>query len=328
MSKDKIEKIKNEINKKFKEKVLQTYDEKDDLSIQRLSSGILSLDLILGRGSNGAGWPVGRVSEIFGPEAGGKSSITISTIASAQRQGIICVLVDAEHSFNADYARSLGVNIDELLLCQPYSAEEGYDVVEDAVSTGLVGLVIIDSVAAMVPNVVVEASFGDQQMGVGARLNNKFVNVIVPLLNKHDVTLLLVNQLREKIGGYGLSEYAPGGKGIKFAASVRLEVRRGESVTVNGNDIGHIVKCKTVKNKTFAPNKTTELRLDWGKGFNHSYCLFKQGVLRDVISTAGSWIYTIIDKEKYHGKDNIIERLETDKDFANAIAAKIMEANV
>ena len=315
--------IKDKVNGSFKTKLLQMFDEEDDLTVKRLSSGILSLDMILGQGQGGWGWPVGRISEIFGPESAGKSSVVLKTIATAQAAGGICVLIDAEHVFDPSYARALGVDVEALLVCNPDTGEQGYNAVESLASVPGVTLIVVDSVEGMVPMAVTEGEFEDQFIGNQPRLNNRFVKVISPIIHKNDVTLLLVNQIREKTGGYGNPEITPGGRGIKFAASVRLEVRRAEDVEESGLKIGHIMRGKTVKNKTARPQQIAEFRLDWGVGFNRGYCLANQGVNLGVIEKSGAWFR--FDGQQWQGNKNLSDAFNSDDVLAAKLEKAILE---
>lgn len=325
--KDRIRIMKEKYNKEHKSNILQTYDEDDDLTLERLSSGILSLDLILGKGQNGYGFAKGRVHEIYGPESSGKSSIVIQTIVETQRNNGAAVLIDAEHAFDPSYAEKLGVDIDALLVCQPETAEQGYQVAIDLLEDDSypIDLIIVDSVAAMMPNSESDGEMDDQQMGAQPRVNNKFMRKVVPLLGKRNATLLLINQIREKIGGYGNPETTTGGRGIRFAASTRLEVRRSEDVLDAGEKIGHIIKCKTVKNKAAAPHQVTHIRLDWGgKGFNREFCIVEQGILRNVIQKSGAWLY--FEDQKWHGQEALIQELKNNEELRNKITDKIKES--
>jgi recombination protein RecA len=322
MSSENIQNMKNLINKQFKKPVVQTFDESDDLTIERYSSGIMSLDLILGKGSNGYGFPVGRFSEIVGPEGAGKSSVVLSTIAEMQKNGKDVCLIDSEYAFNPAYAKTFGVNVDELLLCNPSSAEEGYSVAITVACSGKFGLVVVDSIASMVPLAEIEGDMTDQQMGVAARVNQKFIHKITPELHKTNTSLLAVNQLRNKIGGYGNPEVVSGGKALAYQTSVILEVRRGDYVKNDGNDVGQIVRFCTKRNKTAAPLKTADARLNWGNGFDKGYCLFNKAEYLGIIEKHGAWYY-VLDK-KWQGKDSLIEEINTNEELSNFISSKIL----
>jgi recombination protein RecA len=310
-----IEKLKNTVNAFMKEKVLVTMDEGSDLTIPRNSSGILALDNILGKGSNGYGFPVGRLIEIYGPESGGKTSVILAAIASVQGKGGVAAIIDAEHALNFEYAAKLGVKVDELLICQPDSAEEAFNVTEALVKSGDVDLVVLDSIAALTPIAIMDSSFEDKHMDSGAKLNNRFAKTISVHAKNNDCTVILINQLREKVGVmYGNPEYAPGGRGIKFAASIRLEVRRGEVLKKDGDDYGHVIKCKTVKNKTFAPNKTCEFRIIWGEGFDNAHSLITVGVANGILRKSGAWIY-YGDDLKFQGEEKMLAALNSDKEL-------------
>jgi recombination protein RecA len=321
--KQKLQELKEKYNKQFKKAVVQMYDEDDDLTLERLSSGILSLDLILGKGSNGYGWAKGRVHEIYGPESTGKTTVVIQTMIAAQQAGLTVGLVDAEHAFSPSYAQELGLKIDELLISQPETAEEGYNVALLMIEDGI-ELVVIDSVAAMAAEVEVEGDMEDQQMGGTAKMNNKFMRKVVPLLGEKNGTLILINQLREKIGGYGNPETTTGGRGIKFACSTRLDIRRAEDVEEAGQKVGHIIRAKTIKNKTSAPQQTALFRLDWGVGFNKAFCLVSQGLEKNVIEKGGAWYK--FDGRQWQGKEALIKDLNDDSELTAKLTEAILEA--
>ncbi len=316
--------LKNKINKEKGRVVVQTYSEDDDTSIKRVSSGIPKLDRILGRGSNGYGWAIGRMHGISGPESVGKSSITLASIASAQKQlQRICVLVDAECVYDPGYAKVLGVDVDELLVINPDTAEEAFDTVESLIKTGDVGMIVIDSLDGLTPKAIIEASAEDQFMGLNARVNNRFITKVQPLLRDNECTLIIVSQIREKIGVmYGNPETVQGGRGLKFYASTRLEVRRDEEIKENGNPIGHTIKCKTVKNKTASPQQTTYARLDWGKGFNKFYDLIDLAVQDGIVVKGGAGWYSYQDK-KIQGDVNFVKELESNPQMYNEILEKL-----
>lgn len=324
-AKQKVLELKNKFNAQFKSNVVQTYDEDDDLSIERLSSGILSLDLILGKGSNGYGWPKGRICEISGPEAGGKSSIVLSTVAEVTKSGGIVAYVDAENALNLEYAESLGVVLDNLLIINPDNAEQGFTMIDTLAKEGTVQLIVLDSIVAMAPSVIMEGDFDRQFMDTGAKLNNQFLRVVSLGLAKHKCTLLIVNQIREKVGFVmGNPEYTPGGRGLKFYSSVRLEVRRKDKVKdETGEECGHIIKAKAIKNKTSRPQQTTEFKLDWGIGFDRSYCIFERATELGVIVKGGAW-YTY-GEQRWQGKEGLLEELRANEEFYNEIRNKVLE---
>lgn len=323
-TKDKFEQLKAIVNKQFGSKVIQTFDEEDDTSIERFSSGILSLDMVLGKGTNGYGWPVGRVCELFGGEGNGKSSIVLATVAEMTKRKEIVAYIDAEHSLNIDYAKRMGVDTDYLYVVNPDNAEQGYDVAETLAKSGDVRLIVIDSIAAMVPMNIMDASFEDKHMDTGAKLNTAFMRVMAGILSQNRCTLLLVNQLREKVGvSYGNPEYTPGGRAIKFYSSIRIDVRRSEVVKADdGTEIGHVIKVKTVKNKVARPQQTTDFKLIWGEGFDKSHCIINQGLIQGVIKKGGAW-FTVGD-DKFQGRDALTKRLVEDEEFYTSLKEQVL----
>lgn len=318
------EDIKNKFNSALKKKVFQTFVEDDDIEIKRLSSGILSLDLILGRGQGGKyGWPVGRINEIYGPNSTGKSSVVLSTIAEAQKEGGLALLVDSEQVFDPTYAATLGVDLDRLIVVNPDHGEEGYDAALLAANSGEFSLIVIDSIEGMIPKSMVEGTMEDQFMGTQPRLNNRFLKQIAASLRKNNCTMLLVNQLRQKIGVmYGNPETVPGGGGIPFWCSVILDIRKVEEIEKNGDKVGHIIKGLTKKNKTSRPQQTCQFQIDWGKGFNKYFCLASHAINLGVVAKTGAWFS--YGDVKWQGKDNLIEAMESDDELAESIRNGIL----
>lgn len=311
-----IDSLKNLINKKFGNGSLQTFGDDDDVSIQRQPVGIPALDMILGKGSNGYGLPVGRIIEVYGPESQGKTSVALAAVAAVQKAGGVAAYIDAEHSLDLEWATKLGVDINEMMLAQPMSAEQGYDIVEALANSGQVRLIVIDSVPAMLPKKIAESSAEDQFMDKGAGLNSTMMRKLVGPLAKNDCTLILINQTREKVGVmYGNPEITPGGKAIKFYASIRLDIRRTETIKDGGKDIGHTIKACTKKNKTANPFQVAEFKLIWGKGFDVLDGLFHLGRAAEVIHKAGGWYTTEFDEKKMQGSDAVVERMKNEPEF-------------
>lgn len=324
-NKEKITTLKDKINAAMKATVLQTIEDGDDLTIARYSSGSFPLDRVLGKGSNGYGFPVGRIVEIYGPEASGKTTVVLSTIAAVQRAGGVAAIIDAEHALNLEYAMTLGVDIDELLICNPSNAEEAFDVVQALAESGVVQLIVVDSIAALAPLHVAESGYEQKHMDSGAKLNSTFMKKIADPLKRNDCTLILINQIREKIGVmFGNPETTPGGRAIKFAASVRLEVRRGEVLKKDGNDYGHVVKCKTVKNKTSPPNQVAEFRLTWGVGFDNEHALIDLGLKAGVLRKSGAWLYHDVTEQKWQGEDKMLTFLRANPEFSNRLGEEVL----
>lgn len=318
------EDIKNKFNSALKKKVFQTFVEDDDIEIERLSTGILSLDLILGKGREGKyGWPKGRINEIYGPNSTGKSSVVLATIAEAQREGGLALLVDSEQVFDPSYAVKLGVDLDRLIVVNPDHGEEGYDAALLAANSGEFSLIVIDSVEGMIPKSMVEGTMEDQFMGTQPRLNNRFLKQIAGALRKSNCTMLLVNQLRQKIGVmYGNPETVPGGGGIPFWCSIILDIRKVEDVEKNGTKIGHIIKGVTKKNKTSRPQQQAEFQIIWGEGFNPFFCLSKQAINLGIVEKAGAW-FSYGDK-KWQGQAQLVEAMQEDTELTELIRNGIL----
>lgn len=317
--KEKAQLLRNKINQDSKKTIVQTYSDDDDTSVRRDSSGILELDLILGGSKEtGYGWARGRMHGISGPESTGKSTIVMESIREGQKRGI-AVLCDSECVYDPSYAQKLGVNIDELLVINPDNAEEAYDSLESLIKTGDVSLVVIDSLDGLYPKQMVEASAEDQFMGLQARINNRFIGKVQKLLLDSECTLIIVSQIREKIGVmYGSPETVQGGRGLKFYASTRVDVRRDEEIKVNGNPVGHTVKFKTIKNKTASPQQVTYARLNWGEGFDRYTGVLSLAVKQEIVQKGGAGWYTYKGK-KIQGDVNFVEELKTNPEMMNEI---------
>lgn len=320
--KDRAKQIRDDLNSKSKKTIVQMYSDDDDLTISRLSSGSPKLDRILGQGSDGWGWPRGRMCGIHGPESAGKSTVVLHTIAEAQKLGLV-VLVDSECVYNPLYAQKLGIDIEELLLINPETMEEAYDSIEMLIKSGDVKLVVIDSLDGLVPKQILEASAEDQFMGVAARINGRFFQKVQKLLMDNDCTLIVVSQIREKIGVmYGSPEVVGGGRALKFYASVRVEVRKDEEIKDGGNPIGHTIKVKVIKNKTASPQQVTTIRLDWGEGLNANYDLIDLAI-KDGLITRGGAGWLDYNGRKVQGDANFVKLLETDGNFKAELLEKM-----
>jgi recombination protein RecA len=282
-----------------------------------IPTGALSLDKVLGIG----GLPKGRVVEIFGPESSGKSTLALSVVAQAQKLGIRCAYVDAEHALDPIYMQAVGVDLDELLLAQPDYGEQGLEIVDKLIRTGEIGLVVVDSVASLIPKAELEGDMEANQMGLQARMMSKALRKIVALANEHKTLVIFINQLRMKIGiMFGNPETTPGGRALPYAASVRLDIRKKEDIKDKaGDSIGIKVKAKIIKNKMAPPLKVTEFDIYYGKGVDMYGSLLDLGFMSGIFTQKGAWVY--YNGEMFsQGRDNAINKLKEDENVYKEIA--------
>ena len=285
-------------------------------------TGALSLDLILGNG----GLPLGRVVEIYGPESSGKSTISLSVVAQAQKMGLKCAYIDAEHALDPTYMQALGVDLDDLLLAQPDYGEQALEIADRLIRTGEIGVIVIDSVAALVPKAELEGDMESNQMGLQARMMAKGLRKIVGLANEHKCLVVFINQIRMKIGiMFGNPETTPGGKALPYAASVRIDIRKKEDLKNKaGDSIGIKVKAKVIKNKMAPPLKITEYDIYYGKGVDNFGCLLDVAMQKGIFSQRGAWVY--YEGESFsQGRDNAIEKLKQDQELVSKIEEQIKD---
>ncbi len=291
------------------------------MQVETIPSGAPSLDLALGVG----GLPRGRIIEVFGPESSGKTTLALQAIAMAQRIGGIAAFVDAEHAMDPVYARNLGVDIDDLYLAQPDSGEQALDIVDTLVRSEALDIIVIDSVAALVPKAELEGDMGDSHVGLQARMMAQAVRKLTGIASRGRTALVFINQIREKVGVmFGSPEITPGGRALKFAASVRLEVRRVESVKQGGDSIGNRVRVKVVKNKLAAPFKTAEFDILFGRGISWEGSLLEVAVEREVVDRNGTW-FSFGDTRLGQGKEGARQFLEQNPEIAKALDETLRE---
>jgi recombination protein RecA len=301
--------------------VMRLGDKKASLTIEVIPTGIYSLDLALGVG----GFPRGRIIEIFGPEGSGKTTLALEAIANAQRMGGKALFVDVEHAFSPEYAKSLGVNTDDLIVSQPDYAEQALDIIDIFVRSGAVDIVVLDSVAALVPKAELEGDMGDSFMGVQARLMSQALRKLAGTINKSKTCMIFINQLREKIGVvFGNPEVTPGGRALKFYASVRLDVRRVESISGDGGDKGNRIRIKVVKNKVAPPYREAVVDLIFGEGISRLGDLFDVAVENGIIKKSGSF-FSYGDIKLGQGRDNAIKLLQSNEELLNKIKKELDE---
>src|SRR5439155_585577 len=287
-----------------------------------IPTGSLALDVALGIG----GIPRGRIVEVFGPEGSGKTTVCLHIIAEAQRAGGIAVFIDAEHALDPTYARTLGVNIDELLVSQPDNGEQALEIADLMVRSGAVDLVVVDSVAALVPRAEIEGEMGDSHVGLQARLMSQAMRKLAGSLSRFDTTAMFINQLREKIGVmFGNPETTPGGRALKFYASVRLDVRKIDNLKDGQEIIGSRVRAKVVKNKLAPPFRLAEFDIVYGKGISKEGSLLDVGVTNDLIKKSGAW-FTYEGEQLGQGRENAKQFLAEHTDIALEIERRVREA--
>ena len=291
-----------QIEKQFGKGSVMKLGDRAAVDVAVIPTGSLTLDMALGIG----GYPKGRIIEIYGPESSGKTTLTLHAIAEVQKQGGTAAFIDAEHAIDPVYAKNLGVNIDELILSQPDSGEQGLEIAETLVRSGAIDLVVVDSVAALVPQVELDGEMADQQMGLQARLMSKALRKLSGVMNKTDCTIIFINQLREKIGVmFGNPETTTGGRALKFYSSVRVEIRRSE-VIKNGTEIvGNKVNIKVVKNKVAPPFKSTQVDIIYGKGISRDGEVLDLAVDKDIVDKSGAW-YAYKGEKIGQGRENAI----------------------
>ena len=289
--------------------------------IEIISSGSLGLDVALGVG----GYPRGRVIEIYGPESSGKTTLTLHAIAECQKTGGIAAFIDAEHAFDRYYAKSLGVEIDDLIISQPDHGEQALEIADNLIRSGAVDIVVIDSVAALTPKSEIEGEMGDSKMGLHARLMSQALRKLTSSISKTNCTVIFINQLREKIGVmFGNPETTTGGNALKFYASVRLDIRRSTQIKdTNGAVLGNKTRVKVVKNKVAPPFKTVEFDIMYGKGISRIGELLDIGVEAEIIKKSGSW-FSYGDTKLGQGRDAVKTLLQDNPDLMDELEGKIM----
>ena len=305
-----------QIEKQFGKGSIMRLGENRKLDVEAISTGSLSLDLALGIG----GIPKGRIVEIYGPESSGKT-----TVAEVQKSGGVAAFIDAEHALDPKYASALGVNTDDLIVSQPDTGEQALDIAEYLIRSGAVDIIVVDSVAALVPKQEIEGEMGDAHMGLHARLMSQALRKLSGIVNKSNCTMIFINQLRQKIGViYGNPEVTTGGNALKYYASVRIDVRRTETLKSGTEMIGNRTRAKIVKNKVAPPFKTAEFDIMYGKGISRIGDILDIGASLDIITKGGSW-YSYGDTKIGQGRDNAKKYLSDNPEIAKEIEDKIRE---
>ena len=322
VDKDKaLEQVLSDIEKQFGKGAIMKLGENKHMAIDVCSSGSLSLDIALGVG----GYPRGRIVEIYGPESSGKTTFALHAIAEVQKKGGRAAFIDAEHALDPVYAKNLGVNIDELLLAQPDTGEQALDITEELVRSGAVDVVVVDSVAALVPKAEIEGSMEDQQMGLQARLMSKALRKLTGIIGKTNTTVIFINQLRMKIGVmYGNPETTTGGNALKYYASVRMEIKRTEGVKGEDGDVGNHVRVRVLKNKVAPPFRTAEFDIIFGKGICKVGNILDVAVNLDIVKKAGSW-FSFNEEKLGQGRDKARDFLTENPDILAQVETLVRE---
>ena len=310
-----------QIERQFGSGAIQRLDSKEVKHVPAISTGALSLDLALGVG----GVPKGRVIEIFGPESSGKTTLALTVVAHAQRDGGVAAMIDAEHALDPLYARKLGVNLDELLVSQPDTGEQALEICEQLVRSNALDVVVIDSVAALVPKAEIEGEMGDHFVGAQARLMSQALRKLTAAIARSQTSVIFINQIREKIGVmFGNPETTPGGRALKFYASVRIDVRRIATLKEGETAVGTTVRAKVVKNKVAPPFRQGEFDILFGSGISWEGTLLDLGVAANIIEKSGSW-FSFKGNRLGQGREGARKFLVENKDIAKEIQAAIMQ---
>jgi len=316
-----LEQALKQIEKQFGKGSIMKMGEKTDTQVSTVSSGSLALDIALGIG----GYPRGRIIEIYGPESSGKTTVALHAIAEVQKQGGQAAFIDAEHALDPKYAQALGVNIDELLLSQPDTGEQALEIAEALVRSGAVDIIVIDSVAALVPKAEIEGEMGDAHVGLQARLMSQALRKLSGAINKSKSIAIFINQIREKVGiMFGNPETTPGGRALKFYSTVRLEVRKAEQLKQGNDMVGNKTKIKVVKNKVAPPFKTAEVDIMYGEGISLEGEIVDIGADLDIIQKSGSW-YSYEGERVGQGRENAKLFLKENPKIKLEILNKIRE---
>ncbi|MBR7552957.1 recombinase RecA [Allobacillus sp. GCM10007491] len=311
-----------QIEKQFGKGSIMKLGENEGQRVSTVSSGSLSLDIALGVG----GYPRGRIVEIYGPESSGKTTVALHAIAEAQKQGGQAAFIDAEHALDPVYAKNLGVDIDELLLSQPDTGEQALEIAEALVRSGAIDIVVIDSVAALVPKAEIEGEMGDAHVGLQARLMSQALRKLSGAINKSKTTAIFINQIREKVGVmFGNPETTPGGRALKFYSSVRLEVRRAETLKQGNEMVGNKTRLKVVKNKVAPPFRQAEVDIMYGKGISKEGEVLDLGADQDIVEKSGSW-YSYQGEKLGQGRENAKQFFLDNPDIYERVYEELRDA--
>ncbi len=317
-----LETVMNQIEKQYgKGAIMRLGDDPINMNIDVISSGCMAIDIALGIG----GIPKGRIIEIYGPESSGKTTVSLHVIAEAQKAGGVAAFIDAEHALDPVYARKIGVDVDELIVSQPDTGEQALEICDALVRSGAVDIIVIDSVAALVPKAEITGEMGDSHMGLQARLMSQALRKLTALVNKSKCSVIFINQLRMKIGVmYGNPETTTGGNALKFYASMRLDVRRSESIKSGDTVLGNRTRLKVVKNKLAPPFKTAQFDIMYGEGISKIGSTLDAAVDADIIKRAGAW-YSYNGEKLGQGRENVKQHLKQNRALLEEIEAQVKQ---
>lgn len=323
--KDKAELIEEtiaKIEKQYGKGSIMKLGEEQIVPVDVFSTGCLTLDLALGTG----GWPRGRIVEIYGPESSGKTTVALHAIASCQKEGGIAAFIDAEHALDPIYAEKLSVDIKNLYVSQPDDGEQALNIAEALVRSNSIDLIVIDSVAALTPRAEIDGEMGQSSVGVQARLMSQALRKLTGIISKSNTCIIFINQIREKVGiMFGNPETTPGGRALRFGASVRVDIRKGDAIKDGANIVGNHTKAKIVKNKLAPPFKTAEFDIIFGKGISQNGCILDLAVEKNIITKSGSF-FRYNDEKIGQGRENTVQYLADNPEVGEEIKAKIMES--
>lgn len=324
MAEDKVKALEDAfkaIEKQFGKGSVMKLGDKVDMNVEVIPSGSISLDMALGVG----GYPKGRIIEIYGPESSGKTTFALHAIAEAQKEGGIAAFIDAEHALDPKYAKALGVDIDNLIVSQPDTGEQALEIAEHLIRSGAISIVVVDSVAALVPKVEIDGDMGDSHIGTQARLMSQAMRKLSGVISKSNTVAIFINQIREKVGVmFGSPETTSGGRALKFYATIRLDIRRVEQIKQGADIVGNLTRVKVVKNKVAPPFKTIDVDLIYGKGVSREAEILDLAVANDIINKSGAW-FSYNDEKLGQGRENVKEFMKQNPNFTKEIEEKIRE---